>query len=133
MQEITSRLVLHPDEIEDYDDEAPSPYMVRQAVRAEQTGLSPMEELKIAQGELAAKTAVHHIDEKQMEKSRLMHTIRRKIVPLTMMRIQSTRNRVNEAEIQKITQDLAHDLDNMTARTYYIYIYIYIYIYRICL
>jgi hypothetical protein len=36
----------------------PSPYMSRQASKAHSTGLSPIEEIKLAQGELEAKAAL---------------------------------------------------------------------------
>ncbi|RHY33688.1 hypothetical protein DYB32_003535 [Aphanomyces invadans] len=120
------------------DGEAPvvSAYMTRQAERAEITGLSPMEEMRLAHGELAAKAAKkRNLDDLPVATSfHLNHFLQVPPVKKVLKRMQTSvtgmsgsnisrrrdgfRNApsvVCEAEVKRITQELANNIDDMTA------------------
>ncbi|OQR99214.1 Voltage-gated Ion Channel (VIC) Superfamily [Achlya hypogyna] len=100
------------------DSEHVSAYMSRQAERAEVTGLSPMEEIKLAQGELAAKAAKkadNDLDDLPSPKKRQLWRVVK-----TSILSASTRTHILpppkiDPEVERITKNLEHDVDNMTA------------------
>ncbi|RQM26631.1 hypothetical protein B5M09_003304 [Aphanomyces astaci] len=134
LEHIASQLIMSEDE----DDSAPvmSAYMTRQAERAGITGLSPMEEMRLAHGELAAKVAKKRdLDDLPAASFRLNHYLRVPPVKKVLKRMHSSMTGISsskkkrrdgfrnapsvvcEAEVKRITQELANNMDDMTAGT----------------
>jgi hypothetical protein len=133
--QIASQLVMP--ESADGEPVVMSAYMTRQAERAEITGLSPMEEMRLAHGELAAKVAKErNLDEMPPPPSafRINHYLRLPPMKKVLKRMQtsvsmtgtsfkrrdgfrSAPSVVCEAEVKRITQELANNMDDMTAGT----------------
>ncbi|RHY22653.1 hypothetical protein DYB25_004926, partial [Aphanomyces astaci] len=134
LEHIASQLIMSEDE----DDSAPvmSAYMTRQAERAGITGLSPMEEMRLAHGELAAKVAKkRNLDDLPAASFRLNHYLRVPPVKKVLKRMHSSMTGISsskkkrrdgfrnapsvvcEAEVKRITQELANNMDDMTAGT----------------
>ncbi|ETV89130.1 hypothetical protein H257_00503 [Aphanomyces astaci] len=132
LEHIASQLIMSEDE----DDSAPvmSAYMTRQAERAGITGLSPMEEMRLAHGELAAKVAKKRdLDDLPAASFRLNHYLRVPPVKKVLKRMHSSMTGISsskkkrrdgfrnapsvvcEAEVKRITQELANNMDDMTA------------------
>ncbi|CAK4115514.1 unnamed protein product [Aphanomyces euteiches] len=119
---ITSQLMMT--EVEESEEQAVSAYMTRQAQRAEVTGLSPMEEMRLAHGELAAKVAKkRHIEELPPSRIQQIHfpnvpikkVLKRMHTSIAGRSFRNAPTVVCEAEVKRITQELASNMDNMTA------------------
>ncbi|CAK4077722.1 unnamed protein product [Aphanomyces euteiches] len=122
---ITSQLMMT--EVEESEEQAVSAYMTRQAQRAEVTGLSPMEEMRLAHGELAAKVAKkRHIEELPPSRIQQIHfpnvpikkVLKRMHTSIAGRSFRNAPTVVCEAEVKRITQELASNMDNMTAGTF---------------
>ncbi|KAF0687933.1 Aste57867_20425 [Aphanomyces stellatus] len=134
LHQIASQLFLPESEIENLEEQPMSAYMTRQAERAELTGLSPMEEMRLAHGELAAKAAkkrdmdevpnqhlpmrfLPHMRVPKVPVKKVLKRMRTSMIDKTKRRegFRNAPSVVCEAEVKRITQELANNMDDMTA------------------
>ncbi|TMW60338.1 hypothetical protein Poli38472_000380 [Pythium oligandrum] len=94
---------------------AQSPFMARQAERAHMTGLSPIEEMKLAQNELRAKAASQIATEQTRERSSFQSLISTRDVIRKLRNKTRAKVRPSEA-IKELEEDLvtAKDMDELT-------------------
>ncbi|OQS04892.1 Voltage-gated Ion Channel (VIC) Superfamily [Thraustotheca clavata] len=116
MRRIESNLIQQDD-----GDNHVSAYMSRQAERAEVTGLSPMEEIKLAQGELAAKAAQKgendlHGPNPLQKRRHLWKVVKSSVLSgATHSHLPQASISTIDTEVARITKELEHDVENMTA------------------
>ncbi|EQC38596.1 hypothetical protein SDRG_04299 [Saprolegnia diclina VS20] len=119
VDKIARGLMLSDDD--DDDGQHVSAYMSRQAERAEVTGLSPMEEIKLAQGELAAKAAQSETHDDHPHALPHKRQLWRVVKTSVLLSSTQTQNHILPAavtvdqEVKRIAKDLEHDVDKMTA------------------